>query len=134
MFCIHRRLSVSCNRSNYIAKNDSIGVNVYCADAVPGDVNGDGTVLGGDITYASNYFRGGPPPPDSCMCSDEFLYHAADANGDCNFIGSDITFLIRYFGGGPEPRFCPDCPTGGLLLSNEHIIPTEKAKITLKGK
>jgi len=121
-------ISVSCDRSNYIVNNGSIDVNTYCADAVAGDVNGDGFVIGSDVIYATNYFRGsGPPPPDSCMCPDEYLYHAADANGNCVFIGSDITYLLNYFRGGSAPLFCQDCPVGELILLKRSNI-TDKVK------
>jgi hypothetical protein len=67
---------------------------------LPGDINGDNTVIGSDITYAVTYFRGiGPPPPDSVWLEAEgrWLYAAADANGSCEFIGSDVTYLVAYF-------------------------------------
>ncbi|MCD6161594.1 MAG: hypothetical protein J7K40_04165, partial [candidate division Zixibacteria bacterium] len=70
-----------------------------------------------------------PPPPDSCMCPDEYLYHAAGANGNCVFIGSDITYLLNYFRGGSAPVFCQDCPIDTLLLFTKRIIPSDKAKM-----
>jgi len=82
-------------------------------DYVPGDVNGDGNVIGSDVTYGVNYFRGGPPPPDSCYneSTSQWLYAAGDCNGDCSFIGSDITFLVNFFRGTqPENLWCPDTP------------------------
>ncbi len=121
-------IEIACSKAGYTLSVDSIEVVPYCADAVAGDVNGNGYVQGSDITYATNYFRGGPPPPDSCMCPVNFLYHAADANGNCAFTGSDITFLINYFRGGQAPYFCQFCPTGTLLLSKQKIIPVEKTK------
>jgi len=69
-------------------------------DFVPGDINGDSIAISSDITYGVNYFRGGPPPPDSCRLGDgTWLYVAGDVNGSCTFIGSDITFLVGYFRG-----------------------------------
>ncbi len=82
----------------------------YCV-YVPGDVNGDGSVLGGDITYAVQYFRGlGDPPPNICWDSEmsRFLYVAADANGSCDFLGADVTYLVNYFRGVHSSiRHCP---------------------------
>ena len=63
---------------------------------LPGDANGDGQVIGSDITYLVNYFKGINPPPDPFL--------AGDANGDCAVIGSDVTYMINYFRGiGPAP-------------------------------
>jgi hypothetical protein len=83
----------------------------------PGDINGDGNVIGSDVTYGVNYFRDiGNPPPDSCWNEPEqgWTYSSADANGDCQFIGSDITYLISYFRGvHPEIQWCPQTPPAG---------------------
>ncbi|MCP4581009.1 MAG: hypothetical protein GY839_05285, partial [candidate division Zixibacteria bacterium] len=82
----------------------------YCVFE-PGDVNGDGSVIGGDITYGVQYFRGvGDPPPDSCWdnVDSTWVYVAADANGSCGFLGSDITYLVRYFRGEHNSlQYCP---------------------------
>ena len=67
-----------------------------------GDINGDGTVLGGDVTYGVRYFKGtGLPPPDSCYMDSThaYIYVAGDVNGNCEFRGSDITRLVSYFKG-----------------------------------
>lgn len=81
---------------------------------IPGDVNGDGSVIGSDVTYAVTYFRGdGTPPPYSVWLesSQSWLYAAADANGSCSFIGSDITYLVNFFrGANDEILFCPEVP------------------------
>mgnify|MGYP000411161115 CR=1 FL=1 len=83
-------------------------------DFVPGDINGDGNVMGGDVTYGVRYFKGlGNPPPDSCWndSTGSWLYSAGDANGDCQFRGSDITFLVAYFKGlQPRIKWCPQTP------------------------
>jgi len=82
-------------------------------DYVPGDINGDGSAIGSDVTYGVNFFRGGPPPPDTCYneSTSLWLYAAADCNGDCSFIGSDITFLVNFFRGTqPEILWCPETP------------------------
>jgi hypothetical protein len=125
--------SILCSKSQFIPFQDSI-LTFYCAEAVAGDVNSNGYVTGSDVTYASNYFKGGPPPPDSCMCPDDFLYHAADANGSCEFIGSDVTYLLNYFRGGPAPVFCQACPNAGMLDLNQKVIPTETAKREVNSK
>ncbi|RKX17626.1 MAG: hypothetical protein DRP26_06620 [Candidatus Zixiibacteriota bacterium] len=80
---------------------------------VPGDINGDSSVMGNDVTYGVRYFKGlGDPPPDSCQLPDEsWLYVAGDANGSCSFTGSDVTFLVGFFKGyTPEIFWCPDIP------------------------
>lgn len=87
---------------------------------VPGDINGDGNVMGNDVTYGVCYFKGlGAPPPDSCWndSTTRWLYSAGDANGNCQFSGSDITFLVAYFKGyNPSILWCPDTPPiGGPL-------------------
>ena len=85
----------------------------YC-NYTPGDINGDGQVIGSDVTYGVNYFRSvGNPPPDSCYnnLNETWNYAAGDANGDCSFIGSDITYLVAYFRGiNPPPQWCPQTP------------------------
>jgi hypothetical protein len=80
---------------------------------IPGDINGDRQVIGGDVTFGINYFRGGSYPPDICYndSAQSMLFVAGDVNGDCQFIGSDITMLIRYFRGQvPELGYCPWTP------------------------
>jgi hypothetical protein len=83
-------------------------------DYIPGDINGDGDVMGNDVTFGVRYFKGiGSPPPDSCWndSTDSWLYSAGDANGNCCFTGSDITFLVAYFkGSNPEILWCPQTP------------------------
>jgi hypothetical protein len=67
-----------------------------------GDVNCDNQIIGSDVTYLVNYFRGLVGP--AC---DPFL--RADTNGDCNVIGSDVTYLVNYFRGmaeRPSPGNC----------------------------
>ncbi|MCD6162890.1 MAG: carboxypeptidase regulatory-like domain-containing protein [candidate division Zixibacteria bacterium] len=73
---------------------------------VPGDANGDGRVIGSDVTYLINYFRGINPAPEP--------YLAGDANGDCQVIGSDIIYLVNYFRGAGDPPVMGDC--GGMIL------------------
>jgi len=81
---------------------------------IPGDVNGDSSVIGSDVTFLVNYFRGsGDSPPNACWydSSGDRLYSAADVNGDCQAIGSDVTFMVNYFRGDqPEILYCPQTP------------------------
>jgi len=55
--------------------NDTIDIGAFgvgCStgpdcDYIPGDINGDGDVIGSDVTFGVNYFRGsGSYPPDIC--------------------------------------------------------------------
>lgn len=74
-----------------------------------GDINGDGNVAGGDVTYGVRYFKGtGTVPPDSCFVDslDGYLYAAGDVNGNCEFRGSDISRLVAYFKGSAGLAFC----------------------------
>jgi beta-lactamase superfamily II metal-dependent hydrolase len=76
-----------------------------------GDINGDGTVMGGDVTYGVRFFKAlGLPPPDSCyddsLPGNGYLYVAGDVNGDCEFRGSDITRLVSYFKGSATLSYC----------------------------
>lgn len=93
-------------------------------DYVPGDANGDRNVIGSDVTFLVNFFRGtGTPPPDSCWNDllSEWLYSGADVNGDCRVIGSDVTFLVNYFRSiQTEILWCPETPPMELLLKGNH--------------
>ncbi len=62
-------------------------------------------VIGGDVTYLVNYFRGRPTNP-SCLLSE--FYCTADINGDCDVIGSDVTRLVNFFRGRADIVYCPD--------------------------
>ncbi|MFH1372327.1 MAG: hypothetical protein ABII79_00805 [bacterium] len=70
-----------------------------CCD-LRGDVDNNGTLDIGDITYKVAWlFQGGPPPP----CIDE-----ADDNGDGTVDVGDLVYEIGfYFQGGPPPVPCP---------------------------
>jgi hypothetical protein len=104
-------------------------------DYVPGDANGDGNVMGNDVTYSVRYFKGiGDPPPDSCEYQSGWLYSGGDANGNCSYAGSDVTFLVGYFKGyNPSILWCPDTPPIGgpaLLAGNRGerlLIPNKNA-------
>ena len=75
---------------------------------LPGDINGDGRVIGSDVTYLVRYFIGvGPAPPYEI----DGFYPAADVNGDCRIIGSDVIYFVFYFVGiNGELRYCPQFP------------------------
>jgi hypothetical protein len=78
-------------------------------DYLIGDLNGDGNVVGADVTYGVRFFKGiGAVPPDSCYVDslDGYLYAAGDVNGNCEFRGSDITRLVAYFKGTAGLAFC----------------------------
>jgi hypothetical protein len=81
-----------------IAANSVTTVSIQVDNSVflPGDANGDGLLIGSDVTYLVQYFAGRNPSPDP--------YYAGDANGDCELLGSDVTYLVNYFRNiGPPP-------------------------------
>jgi hypothetical protein len=83
-----------------------------------GDINGDSSVLGGDVTYGVRFFKGtGGVPPDSCYMdsTSNYIYVAGDVNGNCEFRGSDITRLVAYFKGISALSYCHFFPTQILL-------------------
>lgn len=65
-------------------------------------------VIGSDVTFLVNYFRGGMASP-ACLLNG--FYAAADVNGDCHVIGSDVTRLVNYFRGIGTITGCPDYPS-----------------------
>ncbi|MCP4582026.1 MAG: hypothetical protein GY839_10435 [candidate division Zixibacteria bacterium] len=81
---------------------------------LPGDANmfnglWPPSVIGADVTYLVNYFRGQPSSQPCNLCDLDF-WGSADANGDCLVIGSDVTKLVNYFRGFGNPSYCPDLP------------------------
>jgi len=83
----------------------------------PGDIVGNGSANGIDVTFGISYFKGGAAPPLDCgtpvgPCPQPSPFFAAgDVNGNCAFNGIDITFFVSYLKGGPpELLYCPDCP------------------------
>ena len=62
-------------------------------------------VIGSDVTYLVNYFRGAPT---SVPCLIDSFYCSADVNGDCRVIGSDVTRLVNYFRGSTDLEPCID--------------------------
>jgi hypothetical protein len=84
---------------------------------VPGDINGNGTTNGIDVTYGVGFFKGGALPPVNCgtpigPCPQPISFYAAgDVNGSCVFNGIDITYFVGYLQGTqPGLLFCPSCP------------------------
>ncbi|MCP4584259.1 MAG: hypothetical protein GY839_21815 [candidate division Zixibacteria bacterium] len=77
---------------------------------LPGDANMAAgiwppTVIGGDVTYLVNYFKGAP---SNTGCMQDGFFASADINGDCLVIGSDVTMLVNYFKGMNDLQYCPD--------------------------
>lgn len=94
---------------------DSILIGSSQCSYLPGDINGDGSRIGGDVTYGVRYFKGiGPQPPDSCYLDStgSYLYVSGDVNGNCEFRGSDITRLVQFFKGMSTLSFCHFFPPG----------------------
>ena len=97
-----------------IVSGDTTPVNlimyaVSACEYMLADINSDGSVLGGDVTYGVRFFKGvGAPPPDSCYLDSTgaYLYVAGDVNGNCEFRGSDITRLVAYFKGRMPLSYC----------------------------
>ena len=96
----------------YSFDHQDIMIVVYTAgyEYLPGDANiANGQwppqVIGGDVTYMVNYFRGYEANPP---CFFNGFWASADINGDCNVIGSDVTKLVNYFRGSTEIEWCPD--------------------------
>ena len=73
-------------------------------------------VIGSDVTYLVNFFRGLPANPSCLMhnplatSAPPYFYAAADINGDCSVIGSDVTRLVNFFRGTGVMVYCPDYP------------------------
>ena len=118
-------LQVETNDSDYPSLSVPVNFHVFPLSAceyMPGDINGDGSVTAGDVTYGMRFFEGiGPVPVDSCWndSSNIWLYAAADANGNCEVLGSDISYLVSYFRGiNPEPAWCPQTPPLAILRSS----------------
>ena len=105
-------LAAACNGDRTVVVHLNIGY-AY----VPGDANmyyGDWrpAVIGSDVTYLVNFFRGSPSNP-ACLLNG--FYAAADINGDCAVIGSDVTRLVNIFRGQGVIAYCPDYPPLWLI-------------------
>ena len=77
---------------------------------LPGDVNmyngaWPPVVIGSDVTYLVNHFRGITSNP-SCLVGG--FWCSADINGDCTVIGSDVTRLVNFFRGTGSVNHCQD--------------------------
>ncbi|MCD6162648.1 MAG: hypothetical protein J7K40_09580 [candidate division Zixibacteria bacterium] len=77
---------------------------------LPGDANMYNaiwapTVLGNDVTYLVNFFRGRLTSPP---CLLDGFWCSADINGDCQIVGSDVIRLVNYFRGSSDVEYCPD--------------------------
>ncbi|MCD6160821.1 MAG: hypothetical protein J7K40_00215 [candidate division Zixibacteria bacterium] len=91
---------------------------------LPGDANmffglWPPIVIGGDVTYLVNYFKGittsqpcmmnnpsAPTPPSP------YFWASADANGDCIVMGSDVIRMVAYFRGQQTIEWCDQYPPG----------------------
>ena len=93
----------------------------------PGDINGDGQVTAGDVTFGINYYTGaGSQPPDSSWHIDlplaHWIYMAADANGDCRNSGADVTYVVGWFKWHVRAiRFCPLTPPASYYWPRKKI-------------
>jgi hypothetical protein len=81
---------------------------------LPGDANMSvgqwpPQVIGGDVTYLVNYFRG---LSNACLLGG--FYCSGDANADCQVIGSDVTRMVTYFRGLADIIPCADYPPAWL--------------------
>ena len=86
---------------------------------LPGDVNmyngiWQPQVLGSDVTYLVNYFRGSTSSHPCYLynsgAASPYFWASADANGDCRIMGSDVTRLVAYFRGLGAIQWCSDYP------------------------
>lgn len=89
---------------------DSLLIGSSAIAYLPGDANmyngaWPPAVIGADVTYLVNYFRGMPSNP-ACLLSG--YYCAADINADCRVIGSDVTRMVSYFRNQAAIEPCPD--------------------------
>jgi hypothetical protein len=76
-----------------------------------GDINGNGSANGVDVTYGVNYLKGGQAPPYACDCPGHGVFYVAgDVNGNCAFNGLDISYLVNFYKGGQDLVPCPACP------------------------
>jgi hypothetical protein len=88
-------------------------------DYVIGDINGNGSCNGIDVTFGVSYLKGGALPPIACDCPPipYPFYAAGDINGNCVFNGMDIVFFVLYYRGHyPRLNYCAACPPANPLL------------------
>ncbi|UCC79942.1 MAG: hypothetical protein JSW64_00885 [Candidatus Zixiibacteriota bacterium] len=110
-----------CGEADTCEINVTVG---YCS-YMPGDANADFNVNGLDVIIMINFFKGGPPLPDTCDCRPDVglypFFGAGDTNGDCLFNGVDVTYLYNYLIYVVDfIYYCPSCPpTGGWVASED---------------
>ena len=75
-------------------------------------------VIGNDVSYLVNYFRGMQP-----ACFLNGFYASADINGNCQITGSDVTALVSYFRGMGQLRYCEDYPPQWLYSDDLPSLP-----------
>jgi hypothetical protein len=111
-----------CNPSGYICINGQL--------YLLGDVNKDGSVNGGDISYLINYLYVYGPAPNP--------FEVGDVNKDGLINGADISYLINYlYAYGPAPP-CnsiqnPPAPLGKEYTRSEIEQLLEQAQSKAKG-
>jgi hypothetical protein len=108
---------------------------------VPGDINGNGSANGIDVTYGVAFFKGGNVPPLDCgspvgPCQQASPFYAAgDVNGNCAFNGIDITFYVAYLKGlQPALRNCDTCPPAGLAASKSGAMMLDSTNSKMVGE
>lgn len=102
-----------------------VGCSAIIYEYLPGDANMYNGIwppelIGSDVTYLVNYFRGAAEP---CLLED--FYCSPDVNGDCQVVGSDVTRLVSYFRQLGELSFCPDYPPAWLTSDDCPELPPE---------
>ncbi len=112
--------NLTTNSTNkFYLDNVTVDTTTILYDYLPGDASmyagaWPPNILGADVTYLVNYFRG---TTEACLLGG--FYASGDINGDCAVIGSDVTYLTTYFRGGNPPTYCPNYypswPTSGDL-------------------
>jgi hypothetical protein len=100
---------------------------------IPGDINGNGSANGIDVTFGVTYFKGGPSPANACDCRPDVplypFYASGDVNGNCAFNGIDVTFYVAYLKGlQPELGWCQDCQPSGPVTAPPAGLETSKER------
>jgi len=99
-------------------------------DYVPGDINGNGSANGIDVTYGVTYLKGGASPPYACDCGTYGIFFVSgDVNGNCAFNGIDITFFVAYLKGlQPSINYCAACPPSRQIFLSNPVSGSGNAK------
>lgn len=92
----YSRIKVSSNQQAYLPGDANMAAGVWPP-----------LVIGWDVTYMINFFKGYAISP---ACYLDGFWCSADVNGDCRVIGSDVTKLVNHFRGLTEIEYCPDYP------------------------